>query len=327
MISGQAITNGFARIRDAMPRLTLRRTGLFLGGLVLLVVLYYGLGMAVIHNIDDNPDFMPGKAEAADGGSEAVAMAAALIRREVSDNAWVANDPFFFPGAALDNMPNYQQGIIGSIAVFSFELKDQIGRTRGSSQVDPDLQEASGLLQYSGTKWRWDLSTSFWPISTSEEQYRKARRALLDYNARLRQDEAVFERRADNLLATLDRIALDVGSLSASIDDHLASGRPFLAPDTRVDDIFYGVKGRAYAYTMILRGLRADFAGIIDSRELGPAWDQMSASFNAAIALDPWVVTNGKPDGWIWPNHLSAQGFYLLRARTQLREITNILLK
>jgi len=27
------------------------------------------------------------------------------------------------------------------------------------------------------------------------------------------------------------------------------------------------------------------------------------------------------------PNHLAAQGFYLLRARTQLREITAILLR
>jgi hypothetical protein len=27
------------------------------------------------------------------------------------------------------------------------------------------------------------------------------------------------------------------------------------------------------------------------------------------------------------PSHLAAQGFYLLRARTQLREISNILLK
>ena len=33
------------------------------------------------------------------------------------------------------------------------------------------------------------------------------------------------------------------------------------------------------------------------------------------------------PDGFLIPNHLAAQGFYLLRARTQLREITSILLK
>ncbi len=46
-----------------------------------------------------------------------------------------------------------------------------------------------------------------------------------------------------------------------------------------------------------------------------------------AAQLDPWVVWNGYPDGFLIPNHLAAQGFYLLRARTQLREITAILLK
>ena len=39
------------------------------------------------------------------------------------------------------------------------------------------------------------------------------------------------------------------------------------------------------------------------------------------------VIVNGKPDGQLQPNHLAVQGFYLLRARTQLREISNILLK
>ena len=53
----------------------------------------------------------------------------------------------------------------------------------------------------------------------------------------------------------------------------------------------------------------------------------MLGSFRAAAALDPWVVVNGAPDAQILPSHLAAQGFYLLRARTQLREVSNILLK
>ena len=36
---------------------------------------------------------------------------------------------------------------------------------------------------------------------------------------------------------------------------------------------------------------------------------------------------NGRPDGMCVPNHLAVEGFYLMRARTQLREITNILAK
>jgi hypothetical protein len=39
------------------------------------------------------------------------------------------------------------------------------------------------------------------------------------------------------------------------------------------------------------------------------------------------VVVNGSPNALVEPNHLSAQGFYLLRARTQLEELIDILQK
>ena len=53
----------------------------------------------------------------------------------------------------------------------------------------------------------------------------------------------------------------------------------------------------------------------------------MLDSMLKAAMLSPMVVVNGAPDAQIQPSHLASQGFYLLRARTQLREITNILLK
>ncbi|MFX8543064.1 DUF2333 family protein, partial [Acinetobacter baumannii] len=77
-----------------------------------------------------------------------------------------------------DNMPHFQLGIIAALGRFSFELTDQLGRTRGSSQTDSDLQEASGLLQYSGTKWVFDFSTSMMPTAAAEQQYRKALASL-----------------------------------------------------------------------------------------------------------------------------------------------------
>ena len=42
--------------------------------------------------------------------------------------------------------------------------------------------------------------------------------------------------------------------------------------------------------------------------------------------MDPPIVSNGAGDD-LTPSYLKVQGFYLLRARTQLREVTNILLK
>jgi len=301
-----------------------RLSGISLVTLLVLVALYYVVGAFVMHSIDDDIAFEP--ASTPQGGSHAVAASAALIDREVDVHFWTANDPFFFPSALLDNTPNFQQGIVYALSRFAIEMSDQIGRTRGSSEVDPDLDKAAGLLKYPGNVWIFDLSTSFLPTTSSEAQYRAASRSLKAYNERLAAGDAIFERRADNLLATLDRIAADLGSASATIDQHMAKPRPMLI-DTKVDDIFYGVKGRLYGYTILLRDLGRDFAGVIQDRQLDSAWEQMMQSLRQAAILDPIVVMNGAPDGAYFPSHLAVQGFYLLRARTQLREITNILQK
>jgi hypothetical protein len=292
-----------------------------------LVALYYPVGMIWVHRIDDDPDFVAGLADTLpDGASRTVAVAAALIEREVDTRRWTPNDPFFLPSAALDNMPNFQQGIIAALSRFAIEMRDRLGRVRGTSEEDDDLKRAAGQLSYSGTVWIFDLRTSWAPTASSEQQYRAARQALLAYNDRLAAGQAVFEGRSDNFLDVLDRIAADIGSDSAVIDSHIAEHSGAVL-DFRADDIFYRAKGRLYGYYMLLRALAVDFAKVIEERELGAAWANMLDSFRTAATLQPWVVANGAPDGQIVPSHLAAQGFYLLRARTQLREITNILLK
>ena len=312
------------RRRWLSGRGALRWSGWSLVALVVGGLLYYAVGGFVMNVIDDDPAFQP--AECPPGSSKAVAAAAALIDREVNQHFWVANDPFFYPSAWLDNTPNYQQGIIYALSRFTVEMTDQIGRTRGSSEADRDLDRAAGLLKFPGNVWIYDLSTSFLPTASSESQYRAARRALLAYNDRLAAGQAVFERRSDNLLATIERIAADLGSASATIDQHLAASRGW-SIDTRVDDIFYGVKGRLYGYHVLLRALGEDFAPIIKERQLAGAWSQMLESLRQAAVLDPLVVVNGEPDGLYFPSHLAVQGFYLLRSRTQLREISSILLR
>lgn len=293
---------------------------------LVLIALYFIVGMIWIHKIDDDLKFTPNDSNKTAGGSRAVEAVAGLIDREINDHRWTSNDPFFMPTALLDNMPNYQQGIISALARFSFELTDQIGRTRGSSQTDSDLQDAAGLLQYAGDVWSWDPSVSLLPTASSEKQYEKARKSLVSYNKRLAEGRAVFEKRGDNLLATLDRIALDIGSSTAVIDKHIAEHSGAYI-DISADDLFYGFKGQAYAYYMILEGLSQDYESLIRERELGNAWNQMLGSFRSVVELDPYVISNAKTDGQLFPNHLAVQGFYILRARTQLREISNILLK
>jgi hypothetical protein len=292
--------------------------------LICIIVLYYPIGASFTHKIDDNTHFS-GVVENSKS-SQTVATVANLIKREVDDYGWTANLPFFFPSFVLDNMPEYQMGIVSALSRFSMELTDQLGRSRGSSEADKDLEAAAGLLKYSGKIWIIDSTSSYMPTASANKQYRTARKKLLAYNSRLAKGQAVFEKRADNLQMTLDRIAKDLGSVSETIDKQIDVGEEKFI-DLYADNVFYSTKGKIYAYYLILRDLGKDFESILEDKELKANWDRMLESFIEAAKLQPYVITNGHADSQILPSHLASMGFYLLRARTQLNEASSILLK
>lgn len=286
-------------------------------------IIYILVGMAFVNRVDDS---LALNTKAPNGGSQSVAALSYLVEREVKIHNWTANDPFFLPGYYLDNTPNYQRGMMGALSRFAFELRDQLGRSRGSSSVDPDLEAAAGNLAKEPNLWVMDFSTSLLPTTPSDAYYRAAVKQFDTYNQKLASGDAVFERRSDNLLATLDRISLDLGASSAALEQYIGENAGGFLPDTGADDLFYKTKGQVYAYTVLLEALRQDFAPVIQNRELAAIYDELLRSMKSAALLDPLVVTNGATDGTL-ANHLSIQGFYLLRARTQLKEVTNILLK
>lgn len=291
--------------------------------IIAIFIIYYGVGMAWYNTIADELEFQPGQDYAVDGGSKAVATAAALVAREA--NRWSPNKPWLHPASGLDNMPNYQLGILYASSRFAIELGDALGRTRGSSAIDPDLDRAAGLLKYDGTIWYWG-SGNFVPTATADSQYIQGVEALVSYNRRLASGEATYDRRADNLIAFLDRVASDLGSASAALDERaLQSNAGYF--DTRADDLFYNIKGRLYGYGLILRDIGSDFASVIAEKQSTALWEQMMTSLSTAAVMDPLIVSNGKQDGLFVPSHLASQGFYLLRARTQLKELTDTLTK
>jgi len=317
-VPGEPAAPASALRRRRLARLAL--PALLLG----LVALYYVLGALWFHRIDDDPAF-GSTPEVEPGASRAVAVAAELVRREVELHRWTANDPWFQPTAILDNMPNFQQGIVAAVARFAVELRDHLSRVRGTSQVDADVEGAAGRLAYPGDVWFLEWSAT--PVQpSSESQYRRAIQDLERYNTRLARGQATFERRADNLMATLERIAADLGAAAAAVDEKALAGSGAWY-DWDADDLFYGNKGRLYAYYVILRELGRDMEPVLRDRGLGRVWEQMLASLARAAALEPWVVANGRPDGQFWPNHLLAQGYLLLLARFQLYEVVNVLQK
>ncbi|QQP87595.1 DUF2333 family protein [Skermanella sp. TT6] len=299
-----------------------QRTVRILVVLTVLLTAYLVIGNFASHRIDDDIYFVPPNPVA--GGSYTVNMAAALIEREVVTHQWQPNDPWFMPDGLLDNTPNFQQGIISAVGRLSFELLDQLGRVRGSSQADPDLERAAGLLQFPGDIWIIDFSKSLMPTIPSEDQYRAALRALVSYNTRLAQGQAVFDRRADSLAATVQRVAADLGSRSALIDAHLEHSSGFIL-NRSADDLFYQNKGRLYAYYLLLREIGRDFERVIQERNLQTVWAQTMESLRQAAVLQPTVVLDASTDSALFASHLASQGFYLLRALVQLNEVTKVL--
>ena len=300
----------------------LRRGLIVLGALLGLGVLYYIVGAVWVHEIDDDPAF-DAEVVVPQNASRTVAVAADLVDREVNQHRWVANDPFFQPGYLLDNMPAYQTGIVNAIGRITTELRDRIARVRGSSAVDPDLESAAGRLNYPGDVWIFEWSGT--PVQpSSESQYRRGVEDLRHYNERLAQGQAVFERRADNLLATLDRISGDLGAASAAVTVEVDEGSTnFL--DFNADELFYSIKGKLYAYYVVLRELEQDFPEVIREKNLQASWADLLTSLRLGATLHPWMVSNGPLDSMATPNHLAAEGFLLLRVRTKLDEIIDIL--
>lgn len=310
-------------IRSRMNRRPSKRLGWCVLVFGVLLLLWYPVGMAVFYRIDDNTDFGPPPEEYASGASKAVATAIALVERE--SGAWAPNKPFWHPAYLLDNMPNYQLGLMYAVSRFAVELGDQLGRTRGSSAIDADLDRAAGLLKYDGRIWYWG-SGGLLPVSPAESQYRNAAKALKSYNLRLARKEATFDRRADNLIALLLRVGADLGASSAALAKRAEESSAGWF-DTVADDLLLNVKGRLYAYYLLLRDTGTDFDAVIAEKQTKQLWEQMLESLRAGARMRPLIVSNGAEDGLLMPSHLTAQGFHLLRARMQLKEVADALSK
>jgi hypothetical protein len=303
------------------------KKGLGWKGAAILVVLalvpvYYIAGAVSTHRINDNLNYKAD--DAGPGTSKTVAVIAGLIDREVNETAWSPNTQAFQPAAMLrygGNMVNFQSGLIKALSTVTLEIDSQVGRTRGTSAADPDLGKARQGLSRQPDTW---LIDGFLPTSSADQEYKKAMEALRAYNVRVGNGTAVFDVRVDNLQSVLNRTALDIGSSSDALEKQIAAGRKVFI-DRRADKLFYFVKGQSYAYFIVLRALREDFKDIIAERRVGPLYEAMLADLATAGSMQPMIVQNGSPEAALMPNHLSTEGFYLLRARAKLREISDVI--
>jgi hypothetical protein len=129
---------------------------------------------------------------------------------------------------------------------------------------------------------------------------------------------------ADNLIGTLDRIGKDLGAApTPSTADRPAFRRWF---DLRPTTVSIN-KGTALRERLCCAISAPTFKDVLDERSAGKIWERMVASMMEGRHAPAAGCHQRRPNALVEPNHLTAQGFYLLRARTQLEELTDILQK
>ena len=327
-----------------------------LGIIFIPLIIVYGLfiwDVAWIRNFDTNwPDkfgfanrtISAGEQVAAEGGgqttrtcggSSIVEAVVAVVDFNVNQNNWISSQPAYKAGffgiswdstPFFDNKASFQRGAHQAATRISVELADQLGRFRGTSEIDRDLQSARGAMQFDQFTWFFNPFSRrpFGPTTRSQTYYRNAITFFERYNERLKRCNATFDARADNLMAMLDRIAKDIGSTSAAIKERSEKYNAGWF-DTRADNLFHFARGELYAHYGILKAARADFQDIIEARQIADLWTNMESQLKSAIDLNPMIVSNGTEDGWIMPTHLTTIGFYILRVRANLVEIRSVL--
>lgn len=264
--------------------------------------------------------------------SAIVEVSADLIDFNVNQNAWISSMLLYKLGLFgfdwddtpwLDNKASFQRGINQAIRRTTVELVDSLGRVRGTSGVNNDLQAARGNIQFDEETWYFGWSP-FGPKTPTPSFYRAAMRDLQKFNTSLASCEATFDARSDNLVEFLDRVANDIGNTSAIIRERseFHNGGWF---DVRADDRFWFAFGQLYGYYGVLSAAGADFDSVIAQRGLTQIWTETLRQLRSALNIQPVIISNGREDGWIMPTHLATMGFYILRVRSNLVEMRDIL--
>ncbi|MGO6902478.1 DUF2333 family protein, partial [Rhizobium ruizarguesonis] len=264
--------------------------------------------------------------------SAIVDVAADLTDFDVNQNAWISSMLLYKMGffgidwdhtPFLDNKASFQRGVNQAVRRTSAELVDTLGRVRGTSGINNDLQSARGNLQFDENSWYFGLNP-FGPKTPTPSYYRSAIGSLRKFNTDLALCNVIFDGRADNLMQFIDRIANDLGGTSDMLAERSENhNRGWF--DTRADDRFWFAYGQLYGYYAIMAAAQADFSQVVAERNLGTIWGGTMRQFQAALRIQPAIISNGRVDGLIMPSHLATMGFYILRVRSNLVEIRSVL--
>ncbi len=252
---------------------------------------------------------------------------------------YLSNDRFP-PGVWLDNMPNWEFGVLVMLRDGAQALRNHFSRSQSQSLEDPDLAQAEPQFNFQNDSWL---------LPATEREYRKGLEALGRYLERLSDPEhreAQFYARADNLRLYLEIVSKRLGSLSqrlsASVgqirvntdlagDEGAAQATPapseveVRTPWLEIDDVFHEARGATWALLHLLQAIEIDFASVLQKKNAVVSLRQIirELEYTQQPLLSP-VVLNGRGFG-LFANYSLTMANYIARANAALIDLRDLL--
>ncbi|RMF19909.1 MAG: DUF2333 family protein [Gammaproteobacteria bacterium] len=252
---------------------------------------------------------------------------------------YLSND-VFPPGLWLDNMPNWEFGVLVQIRDLSRALRKDISRSQSQSAEDADLIIAEPQFHF---------DSSSWMIPSTEGEYRKGIKALRSYLKRLadpNEPDAQFYARADNLRNWLADVETRLGSLSNRLSESAGkiqynldlagdtaaqqstpglSVKEIRTPWLEIDDVFYEARGTAWALIHILKAIEVDFAEVLKDKNAQVSLRQIIVELESTqdTVWSPMIL-NGSGFGML-ANHSLTMASYISRANAAIIDLRSLL--
>lgn len=244
------------------------------------------------------------------------------------------------PWVLLDNMPNWELGVLWQIRDLARALRNDFSRSQTQSQQDSDLAVAEP---------KFNFDNSSWLLPRTESEYRDAIRALERYLDNLSdptQPDAQFFARADNLNAWLaqvekrlgdlgQRLSASVGQLRINTDlsGEASAQQSTYSPEQmrvktpwlEIDDVFYEARGATWALLHFLRALEVDLNRVLQDKNANVSVRQIIRELEAAQQpIRSPMILNGSPFG-AFANHSLVMANYIARANAAIIDLRHLL--
>ena len=286
-------------------------------GITCFIFLYYPIGGWLIHNTD-TPIYEP---KNQNNNLHVIDAISHLVNQEVRQKIWTPNLPIIFPSYFLDNMPNFQLGVISAISTTANSLK-QLKYNSVNTSVKDNLTEAAELFQYPGTIWLISPQNHLLPATSSNTQYKKAKRKLDDVNKEIASNKAVIPFSVDNFTIMISYIKKDLNALIKTNASHVRENQNSFF-DFKVDNYFYFSFGKIYAYLQIAKAIGYDFKEVLIKHDIYQYWTKFLNLFEQLLKIEPLIIRNAPLNSSFAPNHLTTINFYIANAVNYLNNILN----